>query len=359
MTVTFDAIKDDFFRFTREIVWSTVTSVGSGGRPRSRILHPLWEMDDDRPVGFIATGKTPVKVRHLAANPVVAFSYWSPAQHVVQGEAVATWVADAAVKHRVWNLFMTTPPPLGYDLRQFSPGPDSEQFTVLRLEPERIQVLDGAGFPANFTPRIAVLGAASTSTVSTSVDHAATNGSIVVRHADLAVETEEITALLVDYMTTAQRQLLETFGIQDALTDVSRVRASLQEYAHSPNIVVVAQDSNRGLVGVAGLRILGPGVAEVKRMYVVPDVRGQHVGSRLLDYLLSEAAQRGMSTVRLDTARFMVDAQRLYRSRGFVERPPYPQTEIPQGLQRYWIFFELRTDGLVDEGVDEIVDART
>ncbi|GAA5099779.1 hypothetical protein GCM10023319_63050 [Nocardia iowensis] len=42
-----------------------------------------------------------MKVRHLAANPVVAFSYWSVAQHVVQGEAVATWVEDAAVKHRV------------------------------------------------------------------------------------------------------------------------------------------------------------------------------------------------------------------------------------------------------------------
>ncbi|MFI6044259.1 pyridoxamine 5'-phosphate oxidase family protein [Nocardia sp. NPDC051321] len=152
MTVTFDAIKDDFFRFTREIVWSTITSVGNDGCPRSRILHPLWEMDGDRPVGFIATGKTSVKVRHLAANPVVAFSYWSPAQHVVQGEAVATWVEDAVVKKRVWDLFMTTPPPLGYDLRLFSPGPDSPQFSLLRLDPERVQVLDGAGFLPTFVP---------------------------------------------------------------------------------------------------------------------------------------------------------------------------------------------------------------
>ncbi|MEU7145357.1 GNAT family N-acetyltransferase [Nocardia sp. NPDC046473] len=191
------------------------------------------------------------------------------------------------------------------------------------------------------------------------MDRTATNGSIVIRHADLAVETDEITALLVDYMTTAQRQLLATFGIRDALTDVSGVRASLREYDHSPNVLLVAEDSSRGLVGVAGLRTLGPGVAEVKRMYVVPDVRGLHVGSRLLDCLLGEAAQRAVSTVRLDTARFMVDAQRLYRSRGFVERSPYPQTEIPQLLHDYWIFFELRTDGLVDEGADDIVDAPT
>ncbi|MEU7145356.1 pyridoxamine 5'-phosphate oxidase family protein [Nocardia sp. NPDC046473] len=115
-------------------------------------------MDDDRPVGFIATGKTPVKLRHLAANPVVAFSYWSPTQHVVQGESVASWEEDAAVKHRVWDLFTTTPPPLGYDLRLFAPGPDSPQFSSLRLDPERVQVLDGAGFPTNLTPRIAMLG---------------------------------------------------------------------------------------------------------------------------------------------------------------------------------------------------------
>lgn len=160
MAATFAAIEADFFRFTSEIVWCTVTSVGAGGRPRSRILHPLWERDGNRPVGWIATGKTPVKARHLAANPVVAFSYWSPAQHVVQGEAVATWEEDVAVKRRVWDLFLATPPPLGYDLGQFAPSPESPQFSLLRLDPERVQVLDGAEFPMNFTPRVAVLGPA-------------------------------------------------------------------------------------------------------------------------------------------------------------------------------------------------------
>ncbi|MBF6542324.1 pyridoxamine 5'-phosphate oxidase family protein [Nocardia brasiliensis] len=159
MAETFEAIEADFVRFTQEIVWCTVTSVDGKGRPRSRILHPLWEVRDGRPIGWVATGKTPVKARHLAANPVVAFSYWSPAQHVVQGEAVATWVDDVAQKRRVWDLFQTTPPPVGYDLSMFAPaGPESPQFTLLRLDPDRIQVLDGAGFPTNFTPRIARLG---------------------------------------------------------------------------------------------------------------------------------------------------------------------------------------------------------
>jgi len=48
----------------------------------------------------------------------------------------------------------------------------------------------------------------------------------------------------------------------------------------------------------------------------------------------------GATTILLDTCRFMTDAQRLYRSRGFVERSPYEGTEIPPRLQDLWIFFE-------------------
>ena len=44
--------------------------------------------------------------------------------------------------------------------------------------------------------------------------------------------------------------------------------------------------------------------------------------------------------LRRDTCRFMTDAQRMYRSRGFVERAPYPGTEIPDHLQQHWLFFE-------------------
>ena len=81
-------------------------------------------------------------------------------------------------------------------------------------------------------------------------------------------------------------------------------------------------------------------------MYVVPRWRDRHVGSALLDALLDEARARRANLVRLDTCRFMTDAQRLYRSRGFVERPPYEGTEIPERLRQYWIFFERRLDNL-------------
>ena len=79
---------------------------------------------------------------------------------------------------------------------------------------------------------------------------------------------------------------------------------------------------------------------EIKRMYVRPSARGQRAGARILDRLLDEARSRGARIVLLDTVRFMADAQRLYRSRGFVEREPYEESEIPSHLRDHWLFFE-------------------
>ena len=66
----------------------------------------------------------------------------------------------------------------------------------------------------------------------------------------------------------------------------------------------------------------------------------RHLGSAILDGLLDEALSRSSRIVRLDTCRFMTDAQRLYRSRGFEERAPHEGTEIPERIRQHWIIFE-------------------
>ena len=75
-------------------------------------------------------------------------------------------------------------------------------------------------------------------------------------------------------------------------------------------------------------------------MYVPDRWRGAHLGSAILDQLIDRATAAGATAIRLDTVRFMTDAQRLYRSRGFVECPPYEETEIPMRLLQHWQFFE-------------------
>jgi hypothetical protein len=48
----------------------------------------------------------------------------------------------------------------------------------------------------------------------------------------------------------------------------------------------------------------------------------------------------GYPRIRLDSARFMKAAHSLYRSAGFQEIDPYPESEIPAKFQEHWVFME-------------------
>lgn len=76
-------------------------------------------------------------------------------------------------------------------------------------------------------------------------------------------------------------------------------------------------------VAGGGLRLLEPGLGEIKRMYVVPTSRSRGVARRLLWALEEAARRRGLERVRLDTGPKQPHAQALYRSAGYREIPPY------------------------------------
>ena len=48
-----------FVEMAHRIVWCTVATVDPNGRPRTRILHPVWVQEGDHLLGWIATGRTP------------------------------------------------------------------------------------------------------------------------------------------------------------------------------------------------------------------------------------------------------------------------------------------------------------
>lgn len=57
--------------------------------------------------------------------------------------------------------------------------------------------------------------------------------------------------------------------------------------------------------------------AEVKRMYVTPQCRGQGVAQALLKYLEGLSSQKGFSVLRLETGVHQQEAIRLYERSGF------------------------------------------
>ena len=161
----------------------------------------------------------------------------------------------------------------------------------------------------------------------------------VVREAETEQDDEAVAGLMTEYLEWGHQRLSEEYGVSDPPGDPALVRQGLGQYRSPQGLLLIAECHGEA-AGVGALRVLSPGVAEVKRMYVTPRWRGRHLGAALLDRLLDESERRSVHTVRLDTARFMVEAHRLYMSRGFVERPAYPGTEIPPDLQQYWMFFE-------------------
>jgi GNAT superfamily N-acetyltransferase len=78
-----------------------------------------------------------------------------------------------------------------------------------------------------------------------------------------------------------------------------------------------------GPVAGGGLRSLGDGVAEIKRMYVRPEARSRGVAAELLRTLEEAGRALGYTSARLDTGPKQVTAQRLYRAAGYTEIAPY------------------------------------
>jgi GNAT superfamily N-acetyltransferase len=91
------------------------------------------------------------------------------------------------------------------------------------------------------------------------------------------------------------------------------------EYEEPHGSFVVLYDAGRP-IGCGGIRALGDGAAEVKRMYVVPEARRRGVGRSLLLALEDHARSMGFAAVRLDCARHNWPS---YQAAGYVEIDDY------------------------------------
>lgn len=143
---TYEETCPEFVEMAHRIVWCTAATVDTAGRPRSRILHPLWQWDGTTLVGWIATGQTPVKAAHLARSPNISLNYWAPSHDTCLAECTTAWVDDDDGRVRIWDLFKNGPEPVGYDpamIPVWKDGPLSGAFTPLRVEPWHLRVFPG------------------------------------------------------------------------------------------------------------------------------------------------------------------------------------------------------------------------
>jgi ribosomal protein S18 acetylase RimI-like enzyme len=107
------------------------------------------------------------------------------------------------------------------------------------------------------------------------------------------------------------------------------------QYALPTGRLYIAMDTNQP-VGCVALRDLGDGICEMKRLYVIPNYRGKHVGRLLAKTVIKAAGELGYDRMRLDTIPSMMQANVLYKALGFKEITSYRFNPI-EGAS----FFEL------------------
>lgn len=139
------AVAPAFVEMAHQIVWCSVATVDTLGRPRSRVLHPIWEWDGAQLVGWVCTSKSPVKSAHLAHRPFVSCNYWATNQDTCVADCRVTWIDDADDKRALWQRFTSLPEPIGYDPSIIGgwTSPEAPSFSGLRLDPWHVRVFPG------------------------------------------------------------------------------------------------------------------------------------------------------------------------------------------------------------------------
>ncbi|MEZ5097013.1 MAG: helix-turn-helix domain-containing GNAT family N-acetyltransferase [Nocardioides sp.] len=154
-------------------------------------------------------------------------------------------------------------------------------------------------------------------------------------------------ARLDDALATAERLLVAaTVRFERVPADAPEARAAVSAYfeelerrfdggfdpgdAWSADAAAMTPPAGSFLVGYAddvvvacgGVQGIGPGVGEIKRMWVHPRWRGAGLGARTLRALEHEVAGLGYAEIRLDTNPTLTDAIALYERTGYrdVER---------------------------------------
>ncbi|MRG55579.1 GNAT family N-acetyltransferase [Phyllobacterium sp. SYP-B3895] len=96
-------------------------------------------------------------------------------------------------------------------------------------------------------------------------------------------------------------------------------KMTVEEMAGADTTVFVARDESGFAIGCGALKEHADGLGEIKRMFTHPTVRGQRVGSALLEAITAVAVERGVTHLVLETGvgPGFDAAWRLYQRAGF------------------------------------------
>lgn len=112
--------------------------------------------------------------------------------------------------------------------------------------------------------------------------------------------------------------VLREYGLKPDPDDTDADLGDLQSfYVKRAGTFRIVTDDTGKIVGCGGLLPAGTSDVELRKMYLLPQVRGQGFGEQLLENLIATARAQGHARIVLDTASALKQAIALYRKHGF------------------------------------------
>ncbi len=112
--------------------------------------------------------------------------------------------------------------------------------------------------------------------------------------------------------------VLTEFGLAaDLETTDSDLRDIETNYIKRGGLFELIEDQNGNLLGSVGIYPIDPVVCELRKMYFVPQARGQGLGKYILRRTIDRARNLGFKRVVLETSTKLQAANHLYTQFGF------------------------------------------
>lgn len=137
------------------------------------------------------------------------------------------------------------------------------------------------------------------------------------------------------------RDVMASFGAigPEYSSSDPEVDAMTEAYDAPRSAYFVLDDGGRvlGSGGIAQLAGADADICELRKMYLLPAVRGCGLGKRMLKHCLDAARHRGYRRCYLETMAGMEAAQRLYLKAGFTKLPAPLGTGAHSGCNRNYL----------------------
>jgi len=134
----------------------------------------------------------------------------------------------------------------------------------------------------------------------------------------------------------ATKELIEEYirrtNVDLCFQNIEKELATFPDIYREPEGAFLVAKDKGAIAGCVGMKKIGDGICEMKRLYVKDAYKGMGIGKALVRSIIEEARRKGYLKMRLDTLKKMERARRLYNECGFYEIAQYVENPIEDAL---------------------------